>query len=177
MPSLKRGKDNVLGVVLSTSTADGGGNELRHIPAYYTLSSVYPTAADGSDATPVTAGSGNVANASAVATIPAVAGKTAYISGFTISGAGSHCWPGGQSHGCGGHLRHANLHLCGGCGRGAAQSGAGRAVLPADPRQCRQYRDHRHLPCAGRWKHGQHGQRLRLLPLELFKRRPVSAAV
>jgi hypothetical protein len=89
MPSLKRGKDNVLGVVLSTSTADGGGNELRHIPAFYTLSSVYPTAADGTDATPVTAGSGNVANASAAATIPAVAGKTAYISGFTISGAGA----------------------------------------------------------------------------------------
>jgi hypothetical protein len=53
------------------------------------LSTPYPLAADGSDATAVTAASGNVANASGVATIPAVAAKTAYISGFTISGSGA----------------------------------------------------------------------------------------
>lgn len=40
-------------------------------------------------ATPVTAGSGNVANASSVATIPAVANVTAYISGFEVTGAGA----------------------------------------------------------------------------------------
>jgi len=44
----------------------------------------YPVAA-----TPVTAASGNVANASAVATIPAIAARTAYLSGFEITGAGA----------------------------------------------------------------------------------------
>jgi hypothetical protein len=89
MPTLKRGKDNALGVVLSTPTDVVGGTELRHVPAVVSLFGAYPTAADGADATPVTAGSGNVANASAAATIPAVAGKTAYISGFDIQGAGA----------------------------------------------------------------------------------------
>jgi hypothetical protein len=89
MPTLKRGKDNALGVVLSTPTDVVGATELRHVPAVVSLFGAYPTCADGTDATPVTAGSGNVANASAVATIPAVAGKTAYISGFTVSGAGA----------------------------------------------------------------------------------------
>jgi hypothetical protein len=46
-------------------------------------------AADGSDAVPVTAGSGDVANAVATATIPAVAGKTAYLAGFDINGSGA----------------------------------------------------------------------------------------
>lgn len=40
-------------------------------------------------ATPVSASSGNVANANAVATLPAVAGKTTYITGFEITGAGA----------------------------------------------------------------------------------------
>jgi hypothetical protein len=177
MPTLKRGKDNALGVVLSTPTDVVGATELRHVPAVVSLFGAYPTCADGTDATPVTASSGNVANASAAATIPAVAGKTAYISGFTDLGSRSDCWPGGQSYGCRGYLGHENLYLCGGCWRGAAQSCARRAVLPADPCQCRQYRDHRDLPCAGRGKHRQHGQRLRLLPLELFKRRPLSLTV
>jgi hypothetical protein len=90
MPGLTRGKDNAVGVTISTPTADNSGAmERRHIPAFVPLSAPYPLGADGSDATPVTAGSGNVANASAAATIPAVVGKTAYISGFTISGAGA----------------------------------------------------------------------------------------
>lgn len=42
-----------------------------------------------SGAVPVTASSGNVAAASAVATIPAVANKTAWITGFMITSAGS----------------------------------------------------------------------------------------
>lgn len=89
MPSLKRGKDNAIGVTLPMATADGGGTEQRHIPAFVPLTLPYPVAVDGTDATPVTATSGNVANAAATATIPAVVGKTAYISGFTISGAGA----------------------------------------------------------------------------------------
>lgn len=41
------------------------------------------------DATPITASSGNVANASAAATLTAPAGKTAFIAGFVVSGAGA----------------------------------------------------------------------------------------
>jgi hypothetical protein len=89
MPSLKRGKDNAIGVVLPMTTGDGGGTEQRHIPVVYPLTPAYPVSSDGTDATPVTATSGNVANAIATATIPAVVGKTAFISGFTISGAGA----------------------------------------------------------------------------------------
>lgn len=40
-------------------------------------------------ATPVNSSSGNVANAAAVATLPAVAGKTTYITGFEVTGAGA----------------------------------------------------------------------------------------
>jgi hypothetical protein len=39
--------------------------------------------------TPVHAASGNVANASAAATIPAVAGKRAYVTGFEITAGGA----------------------------------------------------------------------------------------
>lgn len=46
--------------------------------------SVYPRGA-----VPITASSGNVANAAATATIPAMSGKTAYITGFEITGAGA----------------------------------------------------------------------------------------
>lgn len=40
-------------------------------------------------ATPVAATSGNVANANAVAALPAVAGKTNYVTGFDISNGGA----------------------------------------------------------------------------------------
>lgn len=43
----------------------------------------------GAGATSVVASSGSVANASAVATIPAVSAKTNYITGFTITGLGA----------------------------------------------------------------------------------------
>lgn len=45
---------------------------------------VYPT-----NATPITASSGNVANAAAVATLAAVSGKRTYITGFIITGTGA----------------------------------------------------------------------------------------
>lgn len=48
---------------------------------------INPTIPDG--AVPITAASGNVAAASGVATIPAIAGKTAYLTGFIITSAGS----------------------------------------------------------------------------------------
>lgn len=51
------------------------------------VSVINPLMPDG--ATPVTASSGNVAAASGVATIPAVANRTAWITGFMITSAGS----------------------------------------------------------------------------------------
>jgi hypothetical protein len=41
------------------------------------------------DAVPLNASSGNVANATATATLTAPAGKTAFIKGFVVSGAGA----------------------------------------------------------------------------------------
>ena len=89
MPGLIRGTDNRVGVRYSGIVGLSGDLISNIIPAFVPLSTPYPVATDGSDAAPVTAGSGNVANAVATATIPGVAGKTAYISGFTISGAGA----------------------------------------------------------------------------------------
>lgn len=42
-----------------------------------------------SGATPITASSGNVANATATATLAAVAGRTTYITGFEVTGGGA----------------------------------------------------------------------------------------
>lgn len=62
-------------------------------PSGLPISSTNPlpmsSAAYPSGATPLSAGSGNVANASAVATLTPASGKTAYITGFQISGAGA----------------------------------------------------------------------------------------
>jgi len=62
-------------------------------PSGLPISSANPlpmsSAAYPSGATPLSAGSGNVANASAVATLTPASGKTAYITGFQISGAGA----------------------------------------------------------------------------------------
>lgn len=89
MPSLERGRDGNVGVKTGNVTDINGGTSSHIIPAVFPLGPPYPCGIDGTTATPVTAGSGNVTNAVATATIPAVAGKTAYISGFTISGAGA----------------------------------------------------------------------------------------
>jgi hypothetical protein len=89
VPGLQRGTDNRIGVRFSNITGLSGDQTANTIPAVVPLTPPYPVATDGSDATPVTAGSGNVANGAAVAAIPAVAGKTAYISGFDIEGAGA----------------------------------------------------------------------------------------
>lgn len=48
------------------------------------VGSAYPQ-----DATPIIAASGNVAAAAAVATLAGVAGKTTYLAGFEITGAGA----------------------------------------------------------------------------------------
>jgi hypothetical protein len=89
MPSLKRNKDGVPAITISGVQDINGAQAQMDVPAVFGLALPYPVSSAGADATPVTATSGNVANAVATATIPAVAGKTAYISGFTISGAGA----------------------------------------------------------------------------------------
>jgi hypothetical protein len=48
-----------------------------------------PSSPNPSGTTQVNASSGNVANAAAVAALPAVAAKTNYLSGFEISGSGA----------------------------------------------------------------------------------------
>ena len=57
--------------------------------AVVVLPTVTGSAGYPAGATPVTASSGNVANAAAVATLPAVAAKTTYITGFEITGGGA----------------------------------------------------------------------------------------
>ncbi len=51
--------------------------------------STYQASAYPAGATSVTGASGNVANAAAAAALPAVAGKTNYVTGFEITGAGA----------------------------------------------------------------------------------------
>jgi hypothetical protein len=89
VPGLQRGQDRIVGVRIAGVSDNSGGSVPHVVPAVVSLFSPYPTAADGSDATPVTATSGNVANATGSATIAAVAGKTAYITGFDIIGTGA----------------------------------------------------------------------------------------
>jgi hypothetical protein len=86
---LKRNKDGVPAVTIAGVLDINGTANPADVPAVLGLQMPYPVSSAGVDATPVTATSGNVANAIATATIPAVGGKTAYISGFTISGAGA----------------------------------------------------------------------------------------
>lgn len=89
VPGLARGHDGRVGVPTSGITGLNGDQVSHIVPAVFPLTTPYPVGADGSTATPVTATSGNVAAAVATATIPAVAGKTAYISGFDINGGGA----------------------------------------------------------------------------------------
>ena len=62
-------------------------------PSGLPISSTNPlpmsSAAYPSGATPLSAGSGNVANASAAATLTSATGKTAYITGFQVTGSGA----------------------------------------------------------------------------------------
>jgi len=53
------------------------------------FSDAFSYAGYSSTATPITASSGNVANAAATATLAAAAGKTTYITGFQITSAGA----------------------------------------------------------------------------------------
>jgi len=68
---------------------DAGGDPVSIVRPLPVASSPLPTDSTGGTAVSVKASSGNVANAAGVATIPAVAAKTAYISGFDVTGAGA----------------------------------------------------------------------------------------
>lgn len=68
---------------------DDGGQSIALDHPLPVTGSLYPSDATGTPAVPVRGSSGNVANAVAAATIPAVAGKTAYVAGFDISGTGA----------------------------------------------------------------------------------------
>lgn len=72
--------------------AGTGNNALRVSPASDANFGVSPypwSSTAGTTATPITATSGNVANASAVATLAGVSAKTTYITGFIITAAGA----------------------------------------------------------------------------------------
>lgn len=64
----------------TTTAADG----TVYAPQLVRSTSPYPQGA-----TPITAASGNVAAATAAATLAAVAGKTTYITGFAVTGTGA----------------------------------------------------------------------------------------
>jgi hypothetical protein len=68
---------------------DSGGDPVSITRPLPTASSPLPTDSTGAQATSIKGSSGNVANASGVATLPAVAAKTTYISGFDVTGSGA----------------------------------------------------------------------------------------
>jgi len=68
-------------------TDDLGG--LYNANAVTPLPVTMPASGIPAGATPLVSASGNVANASAVATLAGAAGKTTYISGFEITGGGA----------------------------------------------------------------------------------------
>lgn len=68
---------------------DEGGQSIALDHPLPVTGSLYPSDATGTPAVPVRGSSGNVANATATASIPAVAGKTAYVAGFDITGSGA----------------------------------------------------------------------------------------
>lgn len=68
---------------------DAGGDPISASHPMPMAPAPYPVDSLGATATPIKASSGNVANASGVATIAAVAGKTAYISRFDVTGSGA----------------------------------------------------------------------------------------
>lgn len=68
---------------------DEGGESISMARPLPVVSAAYPSDSTGTQAVAVRGSSGNVANATATASIPAVAGKTAYVAGFDITGSGA----------------------------------------------------------------------------------------
>lgn len=78
--------------ILTQGVIDRNGNaNPMVVPAYIALNpgGVLPTGPDGTVATAVAASSGNKAATAGTATLAAAAGKTTYITGFDITGAGA----------------------------------------------------------------------------------------
>lgn len=83
------GVNGALGMCLNTSNKAVPCSAAGVVPSPVTLSPYPANAATGVSATPITAASGNVAAGVATATLAAVAGKTTYICGFSITSTGS----------------------------------------------------------------------------------------
>jgi len=86
---MRRMRAGVLVALVLVALMGGLGASLAQVVGCSTAQrSCVPTAAI-SAGTPVAASSGNVAAATATATLPGVAGKTTYITGFTMTAGGS----------------------------------------------------------------------------------------
>jgi hypothetical protein len=83
------GVNGGLGMCLNSSNKAVPCNAAGVPPSPVSLPPFPSNATTGVAANPVTATSGNVAAATATATLPAAAGKTTYICGFSITSAGS----------------------------------------------------------------------------------------
>jgi hypothetical protein len=68
---------------------DSGGTAIDAAHPLPMAAAPLPTDSTGAQATSVKASSGNVANASGVATLAAVTAKTSYITGFDVTGSGA----------------------------------------------------------------------------------------
>lgn len=83
------GVNGAVGMCLNTSNKAVPCSAANVLPSPISIGP-YPTnTMTGVAATPITANSGNVAAATATATLAAAAGKTTYICGFTITSTGS----------------------------------------------------------------------------------------
>lgn len=83
------GVNGAIGMCLNSSNKAVPCGAAGVVPSPVTLPPYPVNATTGVAAAPVTANSGNVAAGVATATLPAAAGKTTYICGFTITSAGS----------------------------------------------------------------------------------------
>lgn len=83
------GVNGAIGMCLNAQNKAVPCNAAGVLPSPVTLPPYPANPVTGVAATPVTANSGNVAAGVATATLPAAAGKTTYICGFTITSAGS----------------------------------------------------------------------------------------
>lgn len=77
------------GTTTTLKSTDNAGTHTPHVNVDTITTVAPPTSQYPSGATPITASSANVANASAVATLAGVALKTTYICGFHITSGGS----------------------------------------------------------------------------------------
>lgn len=83
------GVNGAVGMCLNTSNKAVPCSAANVAPSPVALTSYPVNPVTGVQATPVSASSGNVAAATATATLPGTVGKTTYLCGFSITSAGS----------------------------------------------------------------------------------------